>query len=136
MTAIVDTYAWLEFLSGTALGLRVGETLGTAELVVTPDIVVAEVARKFSRDGASPLLTRRRLAELGTLSRIFPVTADVAMGVHAADLVLRLNAKAQSLDRPGLSDAIILSTARILGGSILTGDPHFRGLPETSWLGA
>lgn len=136
MIAIVDSFAWIEFLAGSEHEDRVREILATAETVATPDTVLAEVARKLARDGVAGALVRRKVTDISTLSQVIPITIDVALGVFEADLELRKSAKTRRLGNPGLSDAIVLSTARVLHGTILTGDPHFRGFPETSWLGS
>ena len=47
---------------------------------------------------------------------------------------MQANAKKLKLTLPGLFDAIILATGRSLNAKILTGDQHFKGLPETLWL--
>ncbi len=52
-----------------------------------------------------------------------------------ASLELEKKAKDEGLKKPGLGDAIILATARISQAYVLTGYPHFKGLPETIWLG-
>ena len=36
--------------------------------------------------------------------------------------------------KPSLFDAIILATARVNKAKVLTGDLHFKDLPETMWL--
>ncbi len=136
MIAIVDSFAWIEFLAGSEKEGLVREILAGAEVVVTPDIVLAEVARKLSRDGVSRAVVRRKVADISTLSQVTPISLEVAVGVYEAELELRTNAKSRGLSNPGLSDAVILTTARILHGKVLTGDPHFRGLPETTWLGS
>ncbi len=136
MIAIVDSFAWIEFLAGSEKEGPVREILAGSEAVVTPDIVLAEVARKLSRDGVSRAVVRRKVADISTLSQVNPISLEVAVGVYEADLELRSNAKSRGLSNPGLSDAVILATARILHGKVLTGDPHFRGVPETTWLGS
>ena len=136
MIAIVDSFAWIEFLAGSKKEGHVREVLAGSEAVVTPDIVLAEVARKLSRDGVNRAVVRRKVADISTLSRVSPISLEVAVGVHEADLELRRNAKSKGLSNPGLSDAVILTTARTLHGKVLTGDPHFHGLLETAWLGS
>ena len=135
MTVIVDSFAWIEFLRGTPLEPAIRRQLAAADVVATPDLVLAEVARKLARDGISRAIAGRKLRDISTLSNVAPVTIDVALGVARADDDLRANAKARGLDRPGLADAVVLSTTRTLNGKVLTGDAHFRGLPETEWLG-
>jgi predicted nucleic acid-binding protein len=132
---IVDTYAWVELFSAGAGFAQVEEVLGADERCLTPDIVLAEVARKMERDGAELELIRSKLAVILETSTSIPVDARIALGVHRADQELRFRARARKLGDPGLSDAIILSSARVYDGKVLTGDRHFEGLPETEWIG-
>jgi predicted nucleic acid-binding protein len=37
-------------------------------------------------------------------------------------------------DVPGREDSIVLATARVAEATIVTGDKHFRGLPEVELL--
>ncbi len=136
MILIVDSFAWIEFLTGSLHEERIRELLATADVVVTPDLVLAEVARKLARDGVGAGLVRRKVEDVSTLSRVAPITVETAVGVFEADTALRQSARSRHLERPGLSDAVILSTARLLHGVVLTGDPHFEGFPETMWLGS
>ncbi len=135
MIAIVDSFAWIEFLAGSEHEAKVRECLATADSVTTPDVVLAEVACKLCRDGIGQEIVRKKVADICTLSQVAPISFEIAMGVFEADLELRKKAKSRGLGNPGLSDAVVLSTARVLHGTILTGDPHFRGLSETAWLG-
>jgi predicted nucleic acid-binding protein len=134
LIVIVDSFAWIEFLIGSVHETRIRETLTTADVVVTPDLVLAEVARKLARDGVQPGMIRHKVEDVSTLSQVVPITVEIALGVFEADRDLRKSAKSRHLDTPGLSDAVILSTARSVEGKVLTGDPHFEGLPETMWL--
>jgi len=47
---VLDSYAWIEYFLGSDTGRTVREYLNTEE-VVTPSIVLAEIARKYLRDG-------------------------------------------------------------------------------------
>jgi predicted nucleic acid-binding protein len=135
LIVIVDSFAWIEFLGGTSLEPAVRRALSEADVVVTPDLVLAEVARKLAREGIGRPIAGRKLQDISTLSQVTPVNLDIALEVGESDEDLRKNAKSQGLDRPGLAEAVLLSTARVLKGKILTSDGHFHGLPETIWLG-
>ncbi len=136
MTVIVDSFAWIELLGGSVHERRVRDALSRADVVVTPDLVLAEVARKLARDGVRPADLRQKVQDISTLSEVAPITVDVAVGVFEAESDLRRSARARRIDPPGLSDSVILSMARLRKGSVLTGDPHFQGFPETGWLGS
>jgi predicted nucleic acid-binding protein len=136
LIVIVDSFAWIEFLAGTSLEPAVRQELEAADVVVTPDLVLAEVAQKLARDGITRPIAVRKLGDISTLSQVTPISVEIALGVAEADGELRKSAKSRGLEQPGLTDAVILSTTRALEGRVLTGDPHFHTLPETIWLKA
>jgi hypothetical protein len=51
-----------------------------------------------------------------------------------ATVELRQAAHSARLQIPGLAEGLVLATARVAHSKLLTGDPHFRPLPETLWL--
>jgi predicted nucleic acid-binding protein len=101
-----------------------------AEEARTPDVVLAEVARKYLREGIDEEETRSRLRSMQSATTITPI--DVNVGVQSGKAFIELADKAtkERLQRPSLFDAIILATARTYQAKIVTGDEHFRGLPE------
>jgi predicted nucleic acid-binding protein len=135
LTVIIDSFAWIEFLGGTHLEPAIREVLIAADVVATPDLVLAEVARKLARVGIGRSNATHKLQDISTLSQVVPISVEIALGVAAADEELRRNAKSRGLEKPGLTDSVILSTAKVLQGKVLTGDRHFNGLPDTIWLG-
>jgi predicted nucleic acid-binding protein len=133
---IVDSYAWVEFLAAGPQGPKVRERLETPGEIVTPDIVPAEVARVFARQGMDPSRIEGHLRSIGALSAIRPVNVEIALETAKADQELRQSARRTKIGPPSFADAIILSFARCLGGKVLTADPHFRGFAEVDWIGA
>ena len=133
MRIVVDSYAWIEFFLGSPKGNKVKETIETATNVYTPDAVLAELSRKYLREGVSEKLTRERLRTVHEASLIVHITPDIA--IHAAKAYFELveKAKHERLGLPSLFDGIILGTTRAKEAKVLTGDAHFRNLPETIW---
>lgn len=135
MTLIVDSFAWIELFGSGPLGLEVRSRLEAEERLFTPDIVLAEVARKYAREGQPTDDIELRLRSIETISQLIPLDRPTALGVHSAEIDLQKNAKANRLGRPGLTDAVLLAFARSRDGRVLTGDPHFKSLEETEWIG-
>lgn len=135
MTVIIDSFGWIEFLTAGRFGPKVHDVLGGDDNLLTPDIVLAEVSRKLFRDGLDRETLQAQLSLMLSLSTVADLDLDVALEVPRADRDLRASARNQGLDNPGLADAVILATVRERGGKVLTGDRHFRELPETEWLG-
>jgi predicted nucleic acid-binding protein len=131
---VVDAYAWIEIFIGSERGKRAKEILEQADEVYTPDTVMAEVARKYCREGAEERTTQARLEIVAGASDI--VLIDIKLALEAAKCYTRLarEARRRRLATPSLFDAIPLAVARLLKAKILTGDEHFRNLPETIWM--
>jgi predicted nucleic acid-binding protein len=133
---ILDSFAWVEFLSQGELGPQVEARFEQADQLLTPDIVLAEISRKFSKEGVELSTLATRLRAMIGLSDVVGVNIAIALKVPSADVDLRHRAQERRERTPSFADAIILATARDLGAKVLTGDPHFEGFPETEWLGA
>ena len=105
-----------------------------AEEVFTPDTVLAEIARKYHRDGIADATIRTRLASILEASEILRIDEDVALAAGKAYRELESKARDEKLRKPSLFDAIVLADARTQDAKVLTGDRHFMGLPEALWL--
>ena len=131
---VFDSYAWIEYFLGSDNGRTVREYLNTEE-VVTPSIVLAEIARKYLRDGMEQEDVVKRLNFISANSTIIEINAELSLAAAKAYLELSEKAKVKQLRRPSLTDGIILASAKALGAKIVTGDEHFKGLTETVYIG-
>lgn len=135
MKIVADSSAWIELFSGTSKGEEAKSKMEEAESVITPDTVLAEVARKYLREGIKESIIRHRLSTILEASE--PAYVDDTTAIEAAKTYVQLEKKAREerLKKPSLFDAVVLAVARINQGKVLTGDEHFENLPETIWLG-
>jgi predicted nucleic acid-binding protein len=131
----IDSFAWIELIRGTRLGIEAKDLIEAAEVSFTPAVVVAEVAHRCLRDGFDEHRIRQELAGMTEASALVPIDTELAIAAARATRELRERAKVQGLRGPGLGDGLVLATARRAESRLLTGDPHFRGLRETVWLG-
>lgn len=131
---VADAYAWIELFSGSRKGKLVKTKMEEAEAVITPDSVLAEVARKYLREGIEERLVRQRLSLILEASE--PAYVDDQVAIEAGKAYLQLDARAKKLGlkKPSLFDGIVLAVARRTNGKVLTGDEHFERLPETIWI--
>lgn len=118
----------------SAAGKEAKARLEKADDVFTPTIVLAELARKYIREGVDTGILRTWLQGISEATQIFPI--DIELSVLSAKAAVELSSKArrEGIESPGLGDALVLATARMVDGKVLTGDPHFKGLEETVWL--
>ena len=134
MRIVVDSYAWIELFIGGASSKRVQEYIEMAREVYAPDSVLAEVARKYLREGFNKSVISKRLKTISESSRIVTVTPEIALGSAECYMELLRKAKNEKLKDPSLFDAIVLAVTKHLKAKVLTGDEHFKNLSETLWL--
>jgi len=91
----------------------------------TSTITLAEVVRFFIAGGQNEATIRICLDDIRARSSVLPVDEDIA--VVAGHLKKR--------EVAGIADSIILATARNGDHKIVTGDPHFREIPDAIYLG-
>lgn len=132
---VIDAYAWIEVFLGSEKGRKVKEILERADELYTPDTVLAEIARKYIREGADERTTDARLETITTASNVAQIDTKVALEAARCYAQLAINARKGKLKNPSLFDAIVLAVGRVIKAKIVTGDEHFRNLPETMWIG-
>jgi len=131
---VADAYAWIELFAGTRKGEFVKSRMEEAEAVITPDTVLAEIARKYIREGIKEVAARQRLSTILEASEPAYIDDGIALEAAKAYLQLEKRAKDAGLEKPSLFDALVLAVARKTDAKVLTGDEHFEGLPETMWI--
>ncbi len=130
---VVDTYAWVELFAGSEKGKAVKRVLSEAEELYTPDIVLAELARKYAREGLREDVIRARLKLIERLSTLVSINVEIASLVARAYQRLVENSRRRGLKaKPSLADAVILAIAWHLRARVLTGDKHFERLDENN----
>jgi predicted nucleic acid-binding protein len=119
---VVDTSAWLEWLSDSALGRKVGLELPSTEAWIVPTIVQYELARcltrEVSEDAADDTIAFSTECVVTSLS--------TRLAVQAAEI-----AKDHRL---AMADAIIYATAVAMDGDLLTCEAHFAKLPRVVYV--
>ena len=114
---VVDTSAWLEWLSGSDLGRVVAEALPETAQWIVPTLVQYELTRHL------PRLTSEEAAEqaIGFSIQCAVMPIDTRLAVRGAEL-----ARAHGL---AMADALIYACAIETGADLLTCDAHFAHLP-------
>jgi predicted nucleic acid-binding protein len=131
---VIDTYAWIELLIGSERGNKVKELMENAEEVYTPSTVLAETARKFFREGTDIKTINTWLEIITTASVITQIDLATALEAAKCQIELSQQAKISKQNTPSLFDDIVYATAKINQSRIITGDEHFKNLPETIWI--
>ena len=134
MKIVADSWAWVELFKASASGKTAKERIEESDDSFTPSLVLAELARKYLKEGEDATTIRKWLQTISEATQVIEIDIRLAEESAKASIELVKKARDEGLKRPGLGDAIVLATARVCRAQLLTGDPHFKGLPETMWL--
>jgi len=124
---VVDSWAWIEYLSGSEMGKSAGKAMSDASELWTSVASVAEIVSKYRRAGMEDTLAVNAVT---TLSKIGVPSLDDAR--EAGAIHAELKAKSRNFS---LADSFALQLARKKGAKVLTGDTDFRGLKEAQVIG-
>jgi predicted nucleic acid-binding protein len=119
ITIVPDTWAWVEYWKGND---RVRGYFEGRETRITSMITIAELERFY---GADKERMDRMVQTIRSRSLLVPVDLPVA---RTAGRVRR------EMKEGGIADAIIYATALRNRAKVVTGDPHFQGLPEVIFV--
>ena len=131
---VYDTYAWIEYFRGSKKGVIVKRLLKSQE-GYTPSIVLAEIARKYRREGFIKNDILKRL--LFIASRTGIVTIDIEVSLKASQVYLELFelSKRLKLRTPSLADAIVYSISLLKQDKLVTGDKLFKNMNNVIYIG-
>lgn len=119
VTTTFDSWAWVEYFQGSKAGKRVEEIIQASEELCTPSLALLEIKAKYLRE-EKPY--QERIDFICQRSRI--VSMDKEIALKAAEYREKLHT----------SDSIIYATSRVNKSKLLTGDPHFKNMPEVELL--
>ena len=118
-----DSWAWVEYFRGSRAGETVKAMIEGTEVLFTPAVCLAEIKAKYLSEGKDP---SERLSFIKSRTSIVGIDASIAE--EGADIKVH--------HKLHMVDALVLACARKAGGELVTGDPHFRGLPKVFMLPA
>lgn len=114
---VVDTSAWIEWLTGAPIGRIIGEDLPERSAWLVPTIVQYELAkwtaREVGEDKADQVIAFTQTCVVAEM--------DTSIALRAAELSARHGLAA--------ADSIVYATALDHGADVLTCDRHFAALP-------
>jgi len=116
-----DSFAWVEYFAGSERGATVRNYVEGEELLYTPSICLTEVKSRYLREGRDPTA---RLELIMKRSIIIPLDKQIAL--LAAEIKQRY--KLHTID------AIIYASARSKNLTLITGDQHFKDLPNVELI--
>jgi len=104
-------------------------------MVASLPIVLAEIARKYLREGVPMEDTRKRLLFIQGKTLVKHVDMDVSLLAGRVYLELLEHSRKTAVRTPSLADAIVYAMALIEEDKMVTGDRLFRDLPGMIYIG-
>lgn len=115
---VVDSSAWLEYLTGGAQAARFANAIEDSPRLIVPAIVLYEVFKKVLRERGE----QSALQVAGAMHAGKVVPVDAALALDAARYPLPL------------ADSLIYATAQRMGAIVWTQDDDFCGLPGVQYF--
>lgn len=119
---VVDTSAWIEWLTASALGQKLGRQFPAKAQCIVPTIVQLELSKWLVREVGEEQADQ----VIAFTQKCVVVPLDTAIALLAADL--------HRAHKLATADAIVYATAQHMGADLLTCDAHFEGLPDVVLL--
>ena len=118
---LLDSFAWIEYFMGSKRGINVRDYVDGDEPLYTPSVCLTEIKSRYLRDKKDPT-TRIQLI----VDRSFILPLDKEIALLAADVK----------QKHGLHtvDAVVYATAQQRGLTLITGDQHFKGMPNIEMI--
>lgn len=117
---VVDTSAWIEWLTGSTLGEKLGRQFPDKPQCIVPTIVQLELSKWLMRE----LGEEQADLVIAYTQKCIVVPLDTTIALLAADL--------HREHKLATADAIVYATARHQDAELLTCDAHFKGLPDVA----
>ena len=115
---VVDTSAWIEWLTASALGQKLGKQFPDKAQCIVPTIVQLELSKWLVREAGEEQADQ----VIAFTQKCVVVPLDTPIALLAADL--------HRQHKLATADAIVYATAKHMGADLLTCDAHFEGLPD------
>ncbi len=121
-----DTYAWVEFLNNSDVGVEVAKTL-EVEPPQTAMASISELSSWALKNGKAPQAILKVVKDGSQLMEFTNGIAGLAGQIH--------NENKSHTKGFGMVDSMIYATALANSLKIVTGDPHFEGKRDVVFIG-
>lgn len=122
---LLDTHAWVNVLNKAPDGLKIRE-IAEGHAIETAMASISELTSWALRNGVEPKKVIEEVTQASTVIPLSQETSELAGHIH-------FNQKRKVRDF-GMVDAMIYATALVHGAELITGDPHFKDLPQVLFI--
>ncbi len=124
MTVLIDSWSWIEYWRGGPNSGKAAEFIEGSEMALASTINMTETFFwVLAHYGEKKAEEKRETLK----KRCFLIPVDEEIAIEAARLKRNL--------KTSLADSLVLATARRRGAKVVTGDPDFKQIPDTIFIG-
>ena len=121
MLKLLDSFAQIEYFIGSKRGAKVRNYIESGEPIYISSICLTEIKSRYLREGKDPTNIIEFIIER---SFVVPLNAEIAL----------LAAEVKQKYKLHTIDAIIYATVQYKNLTLVTGDQHFKDLPNVEMI--
>jgi len=118
---LLDSFAWIEYFMGSKRGAKVRDYVEGSEALYLPSVCLTEIRSRYLREKKDPVPRINLIIE-----RSFVIPLDQEIALLAADI--KQKHKLHTID------AMIYATSQHKDLTLVTGDQHFKDLPDVELI--
>ena len=129
-TVVFDAHAWVEYALNSPHADTIAEKLSSSRRPLTPATVIGELKESMLRHHIPKSKISTVLLYVKSKSTIVNVDAEIAE--KAAEINFQHK---KTIKDWGMLDSIVYAVTILKKGQVITGDPHFKNLPQATYIG-
>ena len=127
---VFDAYAWVEYTLNSPYADMIAEKLSSARHPLTPATVIGELKEAMLRHHIPKSKISSVLLYAKNKSTVVNIDAEIAE--KAAEINFQHK---KTIKGWGMLDSIVYAVTILKKGRVITGDPHFKNLPQVTYIG-
>ncbi len=127
---VFDAHAWVEYALDSPNAELMAEKLSSAQQALTPATVLGELKEAMLRQNIPRQKISAILHYIKNKSTVIDINAEIAE--KAGEINFKHKRRTKDW---GMLDSIVYAVAITKKGQVITGDPHFKNLRNTIYIG-
>jgi len=129
-TVVFDAHAWVEYALDSPHADIIAEKLSSSRHPLTPATVIGELKESMLRHHIPKSKISTVLLYAKSKSAIVNVDAEIA------EKAAEINFQHKKIIKDwGMLNSIVYAVTILKKGQLITGDPHFKNLPQATYIG-
>ena len=128
--AVLDAHAWVEYALNGPHADMIAAKLSSAHHPLTPATAIGELKEAMQRQHIPKSKISTVLLYVKNKSTVVNIDAEIAEKAAETNFQHKKTIKGW-----GMLDSIVYAVTILKKGRVITGDPHFKNLPQVTYIG-